>query len=197
MPHVPLFYLSMQRSTLPSHPSLPRPPHSANAPSDRGTCATSSAGSSGSREYHAGMTFVPTATSSTYPASYSSHYAQALQHAQHAQAYATGFHTTGYYGTGMNTQSYGINNPSNPPYASGFQNSMPTLSNFTSGIPTNAGSWYTPGTCSCSYQSCKFVGSAKSLEIHRMDRHLIYPPGWKEKKRKADWDADPSLIGCV
>lgn len=27
-----------------------------------------------------------------------------------------------------------------------------------------------------------------------MDRHLIYPPGW-DKKKKSDWDADPSLKG--
>jgi len=28
-----------------------------------------------------------------------------------------------------------------------------------------------------------------------MDRHLIYPPGWEKRKKKADWDADPSLKG--
>ncbi|EPQ60715.1 hypothetical protein GLOTRDRAFT_118856 [Gloeophyllum trabeum ATCC 11539] len=38
------------------------------------------------------------------------------------------------------------------------------------------------------------MGSKKSVEIHMMDRHLIYPPGW-EKRQKNDWDADPSLKG--
>jgi hypothetical protein len=27
-----------------------------------------------------------------------------------------------------------------------------------------------------------------------MDRHLVYPPGYK-KKKETDWDADPSLRG--
>jgi hypothetical protein len=32
-----------------------------------------------------------------------------------------------------------------------------------------------------------------------MDRHLIYPPGYKKDKNKSkdDWDADPSLKGCA
>lgn len=30
-----------------------------------------------------------------------------------------------------------------------------------------------------------------------MDRHLVYPPGWEHRQRKNDWDADPSLKGCV
>ena len=30
-----------------------------------------------------------------------------------------------------------------------------------------------------------------------MDRHLIFPLGWEHRKRKDDWDADPSLKGCV
>lgn len=28
-----------------------------------------------------------------------------------------------------------------------------------------------------------------------MDRHLIFPPGWDKRPRKADWDADPSMKG--
>jgi hypothetical protein len=35
------------------------------------------------------------------------------------------------------------------------------------------------------------------VEIHRMDRHLIYPAGWEHRRREGDWDADPSLKGCV
>jgi len=30
-----------------------------------------------------------------------------------------------------------------------------------------------------------------------MDRHLIYPSGWEKRQKKRDWDADPSLKGCV
>lgn len=62
---------------------------------------------------------------------------------------------------------------------------------------TNAQSWYQPGNNKCSYPGCNFSGSFKALEIHRMDRHLIFPPGWERKKNKSDWDADPSLKGLV
>ncbi|KAH7911954.1 hypothetical protein BJ138DRAFT_1149494 [Hygrophoropsis aurantiaca] len=56
------------------------------------------------------------------------------------------------------------------------------------------GSWYQPGNSRCSRPGCTFSGSFKSVEIHMMDRHLIYPLGW-ENRKKDDWDADPSLKG--
>lgn len=59
------------------------------------------------------------------------------------------------------------------------------------------GSWYQPGNSRCTYHSCSFSGSLKAVEIHMMDRHLIYPPGWVQKKKGSDWDADPSLKGCI
>ncbi|KAI0639790.1 nuclear fragile X mental retardation-interacting protein 1-domain-containing protein [Trametes polyzona] len=55
--------------------------------------------------------------------------------------------------------------------------------------------WYQPGSCRCTHPGCSFAGSKKALEIHMMDRHLIYPPGWDKRKKKNDWDADPSLKG--
>ena len=58
-------------------------------------------------------------------------------------------------------------------------------------------SWYQTGNVKCTYKGCTFTGSRKSVEIHNMDRHLIYPPGWKHRERKGDWDADPSLKGYV
>lgn len=57
--------------------------------------------------------------------------------------------------------------------------------------------WYQPGTFRCTNPGCSFMGSKKSLEVHMMDRHLIYPPGWEHRKKRQDWDADPSLKGCV
>jgi hypothetical protein len=57
--------------------------------------------------------------------------------------------------------------------------------------------WYTSGKSKCTYLGCTFTGSANSVEIHMMDRHLIYPPGWHTRKHQADWDTDPSLKGCV
>lgn len=58
-------------------------------------------------------------------------------------------------------------------------------------------SWAQPGNTRCKQQGCAFTGSPKSVEIHMMDRHLIYPAGWEKRKRKPDWDADPSLKGYV
>ncbi|KAI0094758.1 nuclear fragile X mental retardation-interacting protein 1-domain-containing protein [Irpex rosettiformis] len=55
--------------------------------------------------------------------------------------------------------------------------------------------WYQPGNARCKKQGCSFIGSQKAVETHMMDRHLIYPPGWEHRKRKDDWDADPSLKG--
>ncbi|PPQ64372.1 hypothetical protein CVT26_002079 [Gymnopilus dilepis] len=54
---------------------------------------------------------------------------------------------------------------------------------------------YQPGNSRCSHPGCTFTGSAKTVEIHMMDRHLIYPPGWDKRKKKPEWDADPSLKG--
>lgn len=57
--------------------------------------------------------------------------------------------------------------------------------------------WYQAGTNRCSKPGCAFTGSKKSVETHMMDRHLIFPPGWEHRRRKNDWDADPSLKGCA
>ncbi|KAG1833896.1 hypothetical protein EV424DRAFT_1310743 [Suillus variegatus] len=53
-------------------------------------------------------------------------------------------------------------------------------------------SWYQHGNCRCTRQGCVFTGSKKSVEIHMMDRHFIFPPGWQKKD---EWDTDPSLKG--
>ncbi len=55
--------------------------------------------------------------------------------------------------------------------------------------------WYQAGTSRCSKPGCSFTGSKQSVEVHMMDRHLIYPPGWEHRKKRQDWDADPSLKG--
>lgn len=52
--------------------------------------------------------------------------------------------------------------------------------------------WLTPGDRACDYPGCTFKASRKSLELHKMDRHLIYPMDWQEEKR---WDGDISLKG--
>ncbi|KAG9104562.1 hypothetical protein FRC06_001342 [Ceratobasidium sp. 370] len=44
------------------------------------------------------------------------------------------------------------------------------------------------GPVRCGHEGCLFAGSPKEVEVHKMDRHLIFPPGWEEnqarKKRK-------------
>ena len=74
--------------------------------------------------------------------------------------------------------------------ASGSRNTLPSR-----GAPQTH--WYTPGNSRCTHAGCTFTGSANSVQIHMMDRHLIHPPGWNARKRRPDWDADPSLKGYV
>ena len=57
--------------------------------------------------------------------------------------------------------------------------------------------WYAPGSSRCAHPGCGFAGAAKAVEVHMMDRHLVYPAGWDRRKRAGEWDADPSLKGCV
>ncbi|KAG8712765.1 hypothetical protein FRC09_019495, partial [Ceratobasidium sp. 395] len=44
------------------------------------------------------------------------------------------------------------------------------------------------GPARCGHEGCLFAGSHKEVEVHKMDRHLIFPPGWEDdqtrKKRK-------------
>lgn len=42
----------------------------------------------------------------------------------------------------------------------------------------------------CGHEGCMLAGSYKEVEVHKMDRRLIFPPGWQENelrgKRKRD-----------
>jgi hypothetical protein len=125
-----------------------------------------------------------------YQAAYSSHYVQAVQSSHYAQAYMSSDYSQGSSWNGQ----YGNHTVPNVFSTQGWSHPTPAKPTMP---PPNSSSWYTPGNCRCTYENCNFIGSAKSLELHRMDRHLIYPPGWKERKRKDDWDADPSLKGYV
>jgi hypothetical protein len=44
------------------------------------------------------------------------------------------------------------------------------------------------GPVRCSYPGCEYSGYAKGIEIHKMDRHLIFPPGYKPPKSAPDAD---------
>ncbi|KAJ8521453.1 hypothetical protein ONZ45_g1849 [Pleurotus djamor] len=83
-----------------------------------------------------------------------------------------------------------------PVYASSSQITLPGPASGPSyHQPQRNPAWYQPGQCRCTYNGCTFSGSPKALELHKMDRHLIYPPGWNKRRNPSDWDADPSLKG--
>ncbi|KAF9015264.1 hypothetical protein BDQ17DRAFT_1340758 [Cyathus striatus] len=117
---------------------------------------------------------------------YSSHYAQAYMQSYQATT-SDGYTLSSTYNTSSlaNTSNSCLNTRN----VSVCQPSAVAGQSFTSF------SWYQPGNIRCGYTSCSFVGSAKSVEIHRMDRHLIYPSGWEKRKNRSEWDADPSLKG--
>ena len=54
------------------------------------------------------------------------------------------------------------------------------------GLPPQANGAGTFGQAGCTQAGCQFRGSKKEVQIHMMDRHLVYPPGWKDMKRKRD-----------
>ncbi|KAK7058883.1 hypothetical protein VNI00_001507 [Paramarasmius palmivorus] len=120
---------------------------------------------------------------------YSSHYAQAYmqQYAQPQYPFTT---PEGYsYSSTYNPAQAG--NYAANTYAPSGSTSMPRIPNHAA---ANS-SWYQPGHSRCTYKNCTFTGSAKSVELHMADRHLIYPPGWEKRQKGSDWDADPSLKG--
>lgn len=124
---------------------------------------------------------------------YSSHYARAYAEANASQWPGQGASGHHYNAHSSSTSSSNVTafTPAWPDTAvyQGRQSAAPLLSH---------GSWYEPGNVRCTHEGCTFVGSKKSVETHRMDRHLIYPPGWNSRKQSETWDADPSLkTGCV
>ncbi|KAJ3920686.1 hypothetical protein F5877DRAFT_37536 [Lentinula edodes] len=112
------------------------------------------------------------ALTNPYSQTYSSHYAQAYMHQYSGMPFT-------------NAQGYTMSSTYDPnAYVNNNQNHFNQANS----------AWYQAGYERCTYRGCKFTGSAKCVEIHMMDRHLIYPPGWDSRKKK-DWDADPSLKG--
>ena len=133
---------------------------------------------------------VAAALANPHAQQHSSHYAQAYaQYYNNAPAYSP----QGYaYSSIYDPQAQTIAGPSSG--HSAFQNNG--RGSRGQGQHQQQANWYAPGGSRCTYYGCMFAGSAKAVEVHMMDRHLIYPPGWDKRKRD-DWDADPSLKGCV
>ncbi|PPQ88611.1 hypothetical protein CVT25_010187 [Psilocybe cyanescens] len=110
----------------------------------------------------------------SYPSYYNSHYVQAYSQLEPAAV----AHSNEYI---AQTQNLNYAMQCNP---SGVVNSF---------APRPI--WYESGNNRCTHPGCTFTGSAKTVQVHMMDRHLIYPPGWDKQKKKSEWDADPSLKG--
>ncbi|KAF9069135.1 hypothetical protein BDP27DRAFT_1223174 [Rhodocollybia butyracea] len=139
------------------------------------------------------------ALANPYSQTYSSHYAQAYMQQYNAKPLtnAEGYTISSTYNASPSYQNQfharndpqplaGPSRPQSQSYGNG--NSVRSLAQANS-------SWYQAGHDRCTYRGCNFTGSAKSVEIHMMDRHLIYPPGWDKQQKQSDWDADPSLKG--
>ena len=129
-----------------------------------------------------------TCTSAGYSPGYtSSHYAQAYMQSNWPATTVEGYTLSSAYVPGSSSAM-----PQRKNYAP--RNGGPSRP--TQRLPSQGqGSWYQFGHSRCTYKDCIFTGSQTSLEIHMMDRHLIYPPGWGSRKKQLDWDADPSLKG--
>ena len=151
---------------LPAHPSLPRAPHLAYAGAQIAPYSR--------QQYQQYPQAQATLTNTTPSSSLYQHYVSS----HYAQAYMQGQPPIGWPSVAQ-TQSY-------TPVAG------PSTQNFASHPSAR---WAQPGNVRCKKPGCTFIGSHKSVETHMMDRHLIYPPGWENRKRKDDWDADPSLKG--
>lgn len=165
------------RRGLPSHPSLPVAPHlrqnhnQTTWNSQSPTLSHSAQGSSNlqSQAWQNSYQLAP-------------HYAQA--YLQYNNAAPSSWPTT---------------TPEGYAYSSNFVTPRPGIApGYGDATPNFAGpsqTWYQPGNVRCKQPGCTFTGSGNAVETHMMDRHLIYPPGWENRNRRPDWDADPSLKG--
>lgn len=134
------------------------------------------------------------ALTNPYSQTYSSHYAQAYMQQYNQATNAQGYTLSPTYNPNAQFPSY--QNSPLPVAGPSFSRTQSQSSSSGSVRPQGFGqansSWYQAGHERCNYKDCTFSGSSKSVEIHKMDRHLIYPPGWQ---KKPEWDTDPSLKG--
>ncbi|KAG7099304.1 hypothetical protein E1B28_001162 [Marasmius oreades] len=133
------------------------------------------------------------ALNNPYASTYSSHYTQTYSRYSTSVPYTNpeGFTYSSTYNPALSYSNASANiytPPSAPSSHLSPTRSFPLSSN---------SSWYQAGSSRCTYKQCTFTGSAKSVEIHMADRHLIYPPNWEKLDKKSNWDADPSLKGKV
>ncbi|KAJ3490558.1 hypothetical protein NLI96_g1364 [Meripilus lineatus] len=198
--------MQQPRRGLPFHPSLPAPPHLRQNPQQ-------AHGNPGRTQHYApiagpsnpptpGVNSLTQIQAQAWQASYalSPHYAQAYMQYNAASLPGGGSPWPMTTSEGYTYSSTFVPGQQSQPFPStSFSNGG--LGTGSSGFPFQttpappSQSWYSPGNARCKQAGCRFSGSAKAVELHMMDRHLVYPPGWDKRKKRPDWDADPSLKG--
>ena len=108
-------------------------------------------------------------------------------YAQHFQAqastagsmsFSTGYVHSGYHAAIGGTQHSSTRQMGTPPVFTQSQSRPPMR-------PPKLGPG---GPIQCGHPGCPYSGYAKDVEVHRMDRHLIFPPGYKPPKGPPDAD---------
>ena len=87
--------------------------------------------------------------------------------------YASAYYAQGYYAQPSVPQPMQITVPS-----PGFARNQPMASL----VPIHMRNRV--GPVRCGHEGCMFAGSHKEVEVHKMDRHLIFPPGWQENQAR-------------
>lgn len=130
---------------------------------------------------------------------YSLHYLQSQQQSMYTTP--EGYTLSSTYNPNMQMQNYAPRSHGQNPSGRGRGRGRGAahIPSMNSPRPSTqpSGSWYQTGSSHCTYSGCKFIGSPKSVEVHMMDRHLIYPPGWHKQTKGSNWDGDLSLKGYV
>lgn len=121
--------------------------------------------------------------SGNYLGQYNSHSYSAGSGSNVQPHYASAYYAQGYYAQPSAPQPMQITVPS-----PGFARNQPMASI----VPMHMRNCVGPARCG--HEGCMFAGSHKEVEVHKMDRHLIFPPGWQENqargKRKRGKDKD-------
>ncbi|PVF94554.1 hypothetical protein CPB86DRAFT_740377 [Serendipita vermifera] len=69
-----------------------------------------------------------------------------------------------------------------------------SIQNLAGGLAVSKSTRHGPGgPVRCGYSDCLYSGFPRDVEIHRMDRHLIFPPGYKPQKGPPDGEIGSNM----
>ncbi|KAF8605140.1 hypothetical protein BDV93DRAFT_522009 [Ceratobasidium sp. AG-I] len=108
-------------------------------------------------------------SSGNYAGQYNSQTHSASSGSNMQPHYASAYYAQGYYAQPSVPQPMQITVPS-----PGFARNQPMASLVPMHMRNRV------GPVRCGHEGCMFAGSHKEVEVHKMDRHLIFPPGWQE-----------------